>query len=126
MPSKQFEISSMTPVSFVESLAFAEPVAIETGKPFCSTATCIFVPVILLNPSNPTASPPFQMEWMMNHLISFSGWFCSVCVLILLQTAESFSKLPLAAKSSTFCLQWNHHRILLASRSACILKSERR
>ena len=50
---------SITSMNLVESCSFAEPITIDIGNPFCSIATCIFVPKILLNPSCPITSPLF-------------------------------------------------------------------
>ena len=36
----------------MELYSFAGLVTIDIGKPFCSTATCIFVSIIFLEPSN--------------------------------------------------------------------------
>ena len=56
-------------MNFVESCWFAELNSIDMGNPLPSTATCIFVPVILLNPSYPDTLPLFYWELMMNQQI---------------------------------------------------------
>ena len=43
----------------------------DIGNPLPSTAACIFVPVILLNPSYPVTLPLFYQEWMKSQLIFF-------------------------------------------------------
>ncbi len=75
-------------MNFVLSRWFAGLVLIEIGKPFCSTATCIFAPKIFLNPPYPILSPLFWQQSMRSQLIFFGGQSCLACVRILLVWRE--------------------------------------
>ncbi len=121
------EMFSMTSADFALSCSFAGLVLIEIGNPFCPTATRVLAPEILLNPSYPVTLPLFWQGLLRSQRISsFAGWFFLACELFWLNRIGSSSRLLFAAKSSVFCLQQSHHRILLASRSACIRMSRRR
>ncbi len=112
---------SNTSMNFVLSWTFAGLALIEIGSPVPSTATCIFVPRILLNPSYPVLSPLFWRQLTMNQLIFFAGWFFPVCVRILSVLIESFSIFPFAAALRISDVRWILNRICPACLPACIL-----
>jgi len=117
---------SITSTNFVESCSFAELNTIDTGREWQSTATCIFVPEILLNPSYPIMSPLFWKQLMMNQLIFFPGSTFLVCVQIWLHLTESFAILFFAASFAVWDVQLICYHIFLAFHSTCIHKSKRR
>ena len=82
----------MTSISLVESCWLAELSTIDTGKELQSTATCIFVPEILLNPSYPVTSPLFWQELMTSQRTSFAIVAYQRNVQILLHQTEYFSR----------------------------------
>ena len=51
----------------------------DIGNPLLSTAACIFVPVILLNPLYPVTLPLFYWELIRNQLIFFANSACLIC-----------------------------------------------
>ena len=110
----------MTSMNFVLSRWFAGLVLIEIGKPFCSTATCIFVPEILLNPSYPILSPLFWQRSMRSQLIFFGGQSCLACVRILLVWREFFSIFLFVVALGIEDVQWILNRTCLACLPICI------
>ncbi len=113
------EMFSNTPMNFVLSWTFAGLALIEIGSPVLSTATCIFVPRIFLNPSYPVLPPLFWRQLMMNQLIFFPGWFFPVCVQILSVLTESFSTFPFAAALRISDARWILNRICPACLPTC-------
>ena len=116
----------MTSMNLLESCSFAELRIMDIGSPFDSVTTCIFVPVILLNPSCPIMSPLFWLQWMTSPLIPFVTVSCQMNKLILLHMRESFAILFFAASFAVCGVQLICCRIFLAFHSTCIHKSKRR
>ena len=98
--SRYSEMFSITSMNSVESCSFAGPIIIDTGSELQSTATCIFVPDILLNPSYPVTSPLFWLQQLTNQPIPFAVRIFPEWCADFIASDKIFCQIPFAAISA--------------------------